>query len=742
MHKPPSSLEYSNLENSDLENSDLESIAAIAPTKSVSQWQIFATCAVLSAVLLPTIGWAQAIALPPSMQITVNSPADGPVQADSALTLREAIEITNGTLPISALSETEQQLVVSREATSEIRFDLPTGQTTIELEQILPAIAHPGTIIDGTTQPGYDPERIAATEIPIPTPVVTLRPQANKEIFRGLTLSADDITVRGLNLYGFNAASRITNTTPPADIFITHRPTPLNRETPLPATGQDTANENTPPKGIVIEQNWLGLTLDESLPDTASGFSASGFGVSVFDSLGTTIRQNHIAYHNGSGIITGRQADNLQVLDNIIVGNGLAGMPDAIRMDGQVKDGLISGNLLCGNDGSGIFLFKPDGSVTITENDIRYNGQRLRRAAVYVMGDNHQITNNTIANQKGSGVVVTAFGQGPNTQSQNNVITGNRFGSLEGLSIDLNARRGRTPQGFQTGDGPNPVRNSRNRRQDTGNGAVNAPRFVSPEFFVIDGEAIVKGQADPNNEVQLYRTTGESDTVGQLIEPMETVIADAEGNFEFVLTDVEAGEGLSAIATDPRYGTSEPAMNTVVRSLTNTTKIPTVRSPVTMPQCTTPPAPPVVSAPPPPPPIPEEIPEEIRLEVPRNIHYGLDEDFINADSAVILDQIAAVLKQYPSIVIDLHGHTDSRASVEYNQDLARRRAENARRYLMQAGVAPERMTIRSFGETQLRVEETDRVNSARNRRVEFVFSEVQGAEITFVNQESDLQIEP
>ena len=220
--------------------------------------------------------------------------------------------------------------------------------------------------------------------------------------------------------------------------------------------------------------------------------------------------------------------------------------------------------------------------------------------------------------------------------------------------------------------------------------------------------------------------------------PVQTTVADDEGNFEFVLTDVSGGEGFSAIATDPRYGTSEPAMNTVVRSLTNTAEIPTVRSPVTMPQCTTPPTLPVISTPLLPPPIPEEI----RLEVPRNIHYGLDEDFINADSAVMLDQIAAVLKQYPSIVIDLHGHTDSRASVEYNQDLARRRANNARRYLMQAGIAPERMTIRSFGETQLRVEETDRTNYARNRRVELVFSEVRGAEIMFVNQESDLQIEP
>jgi hypothetical protein len=39
------------------------------------------------------------------------------------------------------------------------------------------------------------------------------------------------------------------------------------------------------------------------------------------------------------------------------------------------------------------------------------------------------------------------------------------------------------------------------------------------------------------------------------------------------------------------------------------------------------------------------------------------------------------------------------------------------------------------------VDEIDRVNYARNRRVEFVFSDVRGVEITFVDQEEDLQIE-
>ncbi|MGC1307546.1 MAG: OmpA family protein [Phormidesmis sp.] len=709
---------------------------AYLPLKKNSQ-KLLAACGLLSAMLLPAVSWAQITPFSPQtafVQITVNSSMDGPVRADSTLTLREAIEIANGTLPLSALSAAEQQLVTSRQSNSEIRFDLSAGQTAIELTSVLPAIAQPNVTIDGTTQPGYDASRSATAEIKIPIPVVTLRPASDVEIFRGLTISADNVTVRGLNLYGFNASSRITQATPPADIFISHRPAPLNRESDLPLAGD---LPDDPPTGVVIEQNWLGLTLEGMLPA-----SPSGFGVSVFDSAGTTIQRNRIEYHNGSGIITGRQADNTRVLENIIVGNGLSGMPDAIRLDGQVKEGLIAENLICGNDGSGVFLFKPDGAVTIINNDIRHNGQRLRRAAVYLMGDDHQVIDNNITGQKGSGVVVTAFGQGPRTQSRGNNITGNRFSDLEGLSIDLNARRDREPQNFQRGDGPNPQRNSGNRRQDTGNSAVNAPRFDSAEFFIINGNAVLRGQADPNNEVQLYRSTGLTDAYGPLTEPVETTMANGQGSFEFVLDTVREGEVFSAIATDPLYGTSEPASNSRVRSLSETGVVVSAIAPsAEMPQCTTPPAPPAPPTVPAPPAAPP-IPAIIQLEVPRNVHFGLDQDFISPQSAAVLDKIAAVLKQYPTIIVDLHGHTDSRASQAYNQDLARRRAENTRRYLLSQGIGAERMTLRSWGETALLTAETNRTDYARNRRVEFVFQDVRGVGIIFVDQESDLQIEP
>lgn len=692
--------------------------------------------------LLTTVIAASASAQTPAVtnfpkgQVIVNSPQDGPITPDDQMTLREAIAITNGTLTLTNLSSKEQQQITPGSDSSIIAFDLPAGNTTIELQSLLPALAQPGLVIDGTTQPGYDATKSATAEILVAVPVVEITPADNVEVFRGLTLVADDITIRGLSLYGFTSKHRATESTPPADIFIAHElPPPDISQQYTPASDFSFYDENQPPKGIIIEQNWIGIPTDNTIPQ-----QPSAFGVSVFNAQGVKLQQNRIAYHDGSGVITGARAENLEIIENLIVNNGLAGMPDAIRLEGHIDNGLITGNLMCGNDGSGIFLFKPQGAVEISNNDIRFNGQRLRRAAIYLMGNDHQVMDNHIANQKGPGVVVTAFSQGGHTHSQRNLIENNRFENLEGLSIDLNTRRNRGVQDFQRGDGPNPLRDSSQRRRDTGNSAINPPQFDSPEFFMINNQVVIQGKADIGSTVQLYLTRGNTGDYGPLTTPLATVNVNEDGLFTYASNDLQPGDVISGISTDSDYGTSEPALNTTVVALGETsTSRPNRMGSITTEsvECTTAPAPPIPSAPP----APDPEPETIRLQVPRNVHYGLDEDFINSDSTVILDQIAEVMQQYPSIVVDLHGHTDSRASVAYNQDLARRRANNARRYLIQKGIAPERMTIRSFGETQLLVDETDRVNYARNRRVEFVFSDVRGVDITFVDQEDDLQIE-
>jgi len=665
--------------------------------------------------------------------VVVNSNQDGVIQPDDALTLREAIAIVNGQLSAEQLSDAEKALVKPLEVNtaSRIEFNLPPEQTTIRLKEMLPPLASPGLVVDGTTQAGYDATRSATAEIAIPIPVVVITPAPDQEILRGLTIVADRITVRGLSLYGFgDRVQGPTLSTPPADIFIAHRlPPPDTSQQQPPNDDFPFSERDVPPKDVVIEQNWLGIPPDERMPETTSAF-----GVSVFNSLGTTIRRNRIANHQGSAIITSVQARNLLIAENIIVGNGIAGMPDAIRLEGVINDSQITGNLICGNDGSGVYLFKPEGAVQIRDNQISFNGRRLRRAAVYLMGDSNQVIDNQIRYQSGPGVVVTSY-----PKSSGNIIEGNRFEGLEGLSIDLNTQQNVDPIHFQRGDGPNPQRNSPNRRQETGNAAINAPQFLSSEFFVLGSEVKLFGKADPGSTVEIYRVRENTAIAyGPLSEPLTSVTTDEQGQFSITLNNLQPGEKVSAIATHPEYGTSEPALNALVQApdgtVTQTTNTP---QPVT-PQCTTPPP---VPEPPPAPPEPAPPPEQLRLRVPRNIHFALDQSNISPESAAVLDQIVAVLKSYPFLTVEIEGHTDPRASDAYNQALGGRRALAARNYLLRQGIAPERMTIRSFGETQRRTAGTERLDYARDRRVEFIFTDTRGLEIIFENQETDLQLE-
>ncbi|MGD1875113.1 MAG: OmpA family protein [Mastigocoleus sp.] len=693
----------------------------------------------------------------PKVKIVVNSTMDGEIQADGELTLREAIEIANGKLPVEQLSTLEQTLVQPvNSGGSRIEFNLPQNNATIQLQKQLPDLTAPGLTIDGTTQFGYDASQTTTAEIAIPTPVVSVTPAEDKEIFRGFTVVADDITIRGLSIYGFNASpikqqlgnlliydgkpKPVTLTTPPGNIVIAHRlPPPDTSKQQPPNDNFPFYKRDVPPKNVTIEDNWLGVTPEEKVPQ-----QTSAFGVYVFNSGGVNIRRNRIYYHEGSAIITSVRAENTLVTQNIIVGNGIAGMPDALRFEGIVTNSEIKGNLICANDGAGVYLFKPEGNILLENNKINYNGRRLRRAAVYLMGSDHKILGNEIDHQTGPGVVVSAF---PKTKQ--NVIENNKFAALEGLSIDLNTRRNLGVAEFQRGDGPNPKRNSPNRRRDTGNAAINAPEFISRTFAPNGNSVSVSGKADKNTQVTIYRvsdyqrgkTATYSPGYGALSEPLTTVTVDEKGKFNTTINNLQPGDLISAIATNPKYGTSEPSPAVLIGDPNTQPGLnPTPPlSPIPIPQCTSKPIPP---PPPTPPTIIEPPPKEIILKVPRNVHFALDKSFISPASAEVLDKVAEVLKEIPSIVIELQGHTDPRASDAYNQALGRRRALSVRNYLLRKGIPPEKMTIRSFGESQRKVPGgTGVTDFARDRRVEIIFKDVRGVKLIIIEQEGDLQIE-
>src|SRR5690606_9286577 len=93
--------------------------------------------------------------------------------------------------------------------------------------------------------------------------------------------------------------------------------------------------------------------------------------------------------------------------------------------------------------------------------------------------------------------------------------------------------------------------------------------------------------------------------------------------------------------------------------------------------------------------------EEGASWVVKNILYDFDKSDIRRDAALVLDNVASILWQNPTLHIELSSHSDSRGNDTYNKQLSQRRAEAAVNYLVSKGISRERMIARGYGETQL-----------------------------------------
>lgn len=96
--------------------------------------------------------------------------------------------------------------------------------------------------------------------------------------------------------------------------------------------------------------------------------------------------------------------------------------------------------------------------------------------------------------------------------------------------------------------------------------------------------------------------------------------------------------------------------------------------------------------------IPIEINKAIRLE---NIYYDFDKWNIRPDAAIELDKLVQILKDNPTIWIELGSHTDSRGNDAYNMTLSQKRAESAVQYIISRGIDKNRITAQGYGESQL-----------------------------------------
>ena len=119
---------------------------------------------------------------------------------------------------------------------------------------------------------------------------------------------------------------------------------------------------------------------------------------------------------------------------------------------------------------------------------------------------------------------------------------------------------------------------------------------------------------------------------------------------------------------------------------------------------------------------PDELPVDLAAIVGtlRGINFAFMSDRITADSRPALDHAAAIMRTYPSIRVEVQGHTDSEGEAAVNEEVSRRRAESVRQYLIQAGVQADRLRAVGLGGAKPIADNRSARGKARNRRIELV----------------------
>ena len=102
-----------------------------------------------------------------------------------------------------------------------------------------------------------------------------------------------------------------------------------------------------------------------------------------------------------------------------------------------------------------------------------------------------------------------------------------------------------------------------------------------------------------------------------------------------------------------------------------------------------------------------------------DIHFAFDRSDLRPDEREILRMHAKWLKAHPEFVVRIEGNCDERGTVEYNMALGQRRAASAMKYLVDLGVAKNRLSTISYGKERPLDPGHNEQAWAKNRRDHF-----------------------
>lgn len=118
---------------------------------------------------------------------------------------------------------------------------------------------------------------------------------------------------------------------------------------------------------------------------------------------------------------------------------------------------------------------------------------------------------------------------------------------------------------------------------------------------------------------------------------------------------------------------------------------------------------------------PDTIPEKIKkfTGVVEGIYFDQGKATIRKQSTPKLEGAAKVLKEFPSVSMEISGHTSSEGDPAFNQKLSQDRADAVKQWLVDNGIPGERIRTRGAGPDEPIADNKTAAGKVKNRRIEF-----------------------
>lgn len=107
-----------------------------------------------------------------------------------------------------------------------------------------------------------------------------------------------------------------------------------------------------------------------------------------------------------------------------------------------------------------------------------------------------------------------------------------------------------------------------------------------------------------------------------------------------------------------------------------------------------------------------------RIYTLQDVYFNTDKATLRESSYDALNDLLSAMQTNKAMRVEIAGHTDNRASAEYNKDLSQRRAESVKAYLVENGIAKDRIRAKGYGESEPVASNETEEGRQKNRRVE------------------------